>query len=53
MIVVNENVCAVNVKFHGQKTCIIAVYMPHAGKCSDEQEVVYTEIIKLIKNVNK
>ena len=41
MIVVNENVCAVNVKFHGQKTCIIAVYMPHASKCSDEQEVIY------------
>ena len=23
--------------------------MPHAGKCSDEQEAVYQEIAKLIK----
>ena len=53
LIVVNENVCAVNVKFHGQKTFIIAVYMPHAGKCSDEQETVYQEITKLMKTAKK
>ena len=29
------------------------MYMPHAGKCSDEQEIVYTEITKLIKNAKK
>ena len=49
MEVVNENVCAVNLRLHGQRTCIIAVYMPHAGKCSDEHERVYAELSKLIK----
>ena len=53
MEVVNENVCAVNLRLQGQRTCIIAVYMPHAGKCSGEQEIVYTEISKLIKNAKK
>ena len=53
LIVVNENVCAVNVKFHGQTTCIIDVYMLHASKCSDEQEAVYQEITKLMKTVKK
>ena len=32
-----------------EKACIIAVYMPHAGKCSEEQEAVYHEITKLMK----
>ena len=27
--------------------------MPHAGKCSDEQEAVYQEITKLMKTAKK
>ena len=53
MEVVNENVCAVNLRLHGQRTCIIAIYMPHAGKCSDEQERLYIELSKLIKKAKK
>ena len=53
MEVVNENVCAVNLRLHGQRTCIIAVYMPHASKCSEEHERVYTELSKLIKKAKK
>ena len=34
-------------------TRIIAVYMPHAGKCCDEQEAVYQEITKLMKTAKK
>ena len=49
MDAVNENVCAVNLRLNGQRTCIIAVYMPHAGKCSEEHESVYTELSKVIK----
>ena len=49
MEAVNENICAVNLKMNGQRTCIIAVYMPHAGRCSEEQENVYTELSRLIK----
>ena len=52
MEAVNENICAVNLKMHGQRTCIIAVYIPHAGRSSDEQENVYTELSRLI-NKNK
>ena len=50
---VNENVCAVNLRLNGQRTCIIAVYMPHAGNCSEEHESVYTELSKLIKTANE
>ena len=53
LIAVNENICAVDVKLHGKKTCVIAVYMPHAGKCSDEQEAVYHEITKLMKTAKE
>ena len=40
-------------RLNGQRRCIIAVYMPHASKCSDEQESVYTELSKLIKKATK
>ena len=53
MDAVNENVCAVNLRINGQRTCIIAVYMPHAGKCSEEHESVYTELSRIIKNAKR
>ena len=34
---------------HLKKARIIAVYMPHAGRCSEEQEKVYTELSRLTK----
>ena len=49
LVAVNANICAVDIKIHGKKARIIAIYMPHAGKCADEQEAVYQEIAKLIK----
>ena len=38
---------------NGQPTCIIAVYMPHAGRCNEEQEKVYTELSRLIKKAKR
>ena len=49
MDAVNENICVVNLTMNGHLMCIIAVYMPHAGRCSDEQENVYNELTRLIK----
>ena len=48
MDAVNENMCVVNVKTNGHLMCIIAVYMPHAGRCSDEQENVYNALTRFI-----
>ena len=53
MDAVNENVCAVNLRLNGQRTCLIAVYMPHAGKCNEEHESVYTKLSTLITKNKK
>ena len=53
MEAVSDNICAVNLKMNGQRTCIIAVYMPHDGRCSEEQERVYTELSMLIKKAKR
>ena len=53
MEAVNENICPVNLKMNGHPTCIIVVYMPHAGRCSEEQEKVYTELARLINNATR
>ena len=53
MEAVNENICPVNLKMNGHPTCIIVVYMPHAGRCSEEQEQVYTELARLINKAKR
>ena len=50
---VNENICVVNLKMNGHLMGIIAVYMPHAGRCSDEQENVYNELTRFIKKAKR
>ena len=48
-IPVSPNLCAVNMKINNHKVCVVCVYMPHSGHCSDEHETVYTDLTDLLR----
>ena len=49
----NANICAVNMKINGHIVCAICVYMPHAGRSSNEQENVYEALKVIIKKARQ